>query len=114
MLLCIALVIYLLMSAGERTVQIIQLTHSQDRLEREVRLLDGEYTRLKSERDRLQSTTDVERVAREELNLIKLGETAVIVIPSQVAPDSTKVAPPQKAMVQDPPWRQWWGWLFGN
>ncbi|MSQ27817.1 MAG: septum formation initiator family protein [Dehalococcoidia bacterium] len=112
-LMFIALAIYLLMAAGQRTAQIIQLSDSHTRLSREVRFLDEEFTRLKAERDRLQSTIDIERVAREELNLIKPGETAVIVIASPRGSEA-KQAPAAEATEPAPPWRQWWGWMFGN
>lgn len=78
----VTLSIYFVFAFVQRTAQIYGLQQEETRLTREVRDLHARNTQLLQDRDGLQRDTDIEKVAREELNLIKPGETAVIVLPS--------------------------------
>lgn len=78
----ITLTIYFLFAFAQRTAQIYGLQQEETRLTREIKDLHVRNTQLLQDRDGLQRDTDIEKVAREELNLIKPGETAVIVLPS--------------------------------
>ncbi len=78
----VTLSIYFVFAFAQRTAQIYGLQQEETRLAREVRDLHARNAQLLQDRDGLQRDTDIEKVAREELNLIKPGETAVIVLPS--------------------------------
>ncbi len=59
----------------------------------------------------------VERVAREELNLVRPGETAYVVVPVGPQPTPAKPdvagAPARSLPDSRPPWMQWWDLFFG-
>lgn len=114
LMLCLVLSAYFVVALGERSAQILQLKNDEARLMREVATLHRTHAQLREERERLQSTTDIERVAREDLNLIKPGETAVIVIPSAAAVAAVKAEPAAAPADQSPPWRRWLDWIFGG
>lgn len=110
---------YFLLALAQRTLQIYQLKVEEARLQEEVAGLQQRYEALITERDDLLQDTDIEKIAREELNLIKPGETAVVVIPSQEATVKAQSAeapglPGQAAKPASwPPWAQLLRWLLG-
>ena len=79
---CVTLSVYFVFSIGSRTMQIYQLRQEENRLTDEVKTQQARNQQLAKEREGLQHDADIEKVAREELNLIKPGETAIIVLPS--------------------------------
>lgn len=113
---------YFLLAVGQRILHIYQLKVEETRLVREVADLRTRYHQLVAQRDGLMRDTDIEKVAREELNLIKEGETAVVVIPSQHAiaeaqrsPSAQRSPPPSKASEQAAsPGTQILQWFFGR
>ena len=113
---------YFLLALVQRTLHIYQLKVEETRLTREVADLRTRYHQLVAQRDGLMRDTDIEKVAREELNLIKEGETAVVVIPSQQAiaeaqrsPTARRSPPPSKASKQPvSPGTQILQWFFGR
>lgn len=112
----IALGLYFLVSVTQRTVQVYQLRQEEVRLQREVGSLEARHQQLVEQRDRLQSDTDIEKIAREQLNLIKPGETAVIVLPNKEATAQAQQQQPLTAPQQEAPpfWKGWWAWLTTN
>ncbi|MBU0494054.1 MAG: septum formation initiator family protein [Chloroflexi bacterium] len=66
----------------------------------------------------MQTEAYVERVAREELNLARPGETSYVVVP--VGPRATPVSPvaaeaPARSLPDSrPPWLQWWDLFFST
>lgn len=102
-----ALALYFGLATAQRTAQIYQLKQEELRLQREVAGLEVKYRQLAAERDRLQTDTDIEKVAREELNLIKPGETAVIVVASQEARERALQEPQPHPQEEPPSWLSW-------
>ena len=109
----ISLGLYFMVSVTQRTAQVYQLKQEEVRLQQEVGSLEARHQQLVEEKARLQSDTDIEKIAREQLNLIKPGETAVIVLPNKEATAQTQkqqvqTVPQQEAL---PFWKSWWAWL---
>jgi cell division protein FtsB len=63
-----------------------QLSGEEDRLQSEIDDLETRYERLRALDDYLNSDEYIEAVAREQLGLVKPGETAFIAIPTQPSP----------------------------
>lgn len=111
---------YFLLSLVQRTQQIYQLKVEEAQLQREVATLQQRYTVMVKERDGLLQDTDIEKVAREDLNLVKPGETAVVVIPSQEAVARAALMPQTPSAIESPdapalpPWARLWLWFSGQ
>lgn len=112
LLVSIAVVVSFLLSIGHRTIQIYQLQNEEARLRREVAVLEAKNKQLQVQQEGLKNDADIERIAREELNLIKLGETAVVVLPSQevIARMAPQAAARQEASASSR--KSWWERLF--
>lgn len=99
-----ALSVYFLVALGGRAVQLAQIHQQGRQLEQELALLQTREQRLIDDRDRLLQHQDIELIARRDLNLIKPGETAVIVYPA-FASDSPQPAAEEPAKPQrEPSW----------
>ena len=110
----VSLCVYFLFSVGNRTVQLYQLKQEEAQLQAELRTLDQQRQSLIEERDQLLTGTNVEKIAREELNLIKNGETAVVVLPTKdaVVRMQEELRVEQHTAAPNPV--RWWEWLFGS
>jgi len=74
--------------------------------------LEAERNNLEKEREYVQSPYYLEKVARDELNLSKAGETVVIVPDSQRILTETEAKPEE---TQDKAnWQKWWEVLSGS
>jgi cell division protein FtsB len=96
-------VVYFLITAALGGVRSYQLHQREGRLNAEIRELQGRYERLEALRDYLNSDEYVEAAAREELGLVREGETGFITIASQPSPSP---AP------DDPRPELWWDVLI--
>ena len=79
-------VTYFLVTAVLGSVRSYQLHQREERLRTEITELQGRYTRLEALRDYLNSDEYIEAAAREQLGLVREGETGFIAIASQPAP----------------------------
>jgi cell division protein FtsL len=89
-------------------------------LVRQERALDHKIADLKSHQERLMSDDEIERVAREELGMVRPGEVAFAVAPGSVKGDSQRTAPTLRApsvsaSVSGEAWyRHWWDAMVGS
>lgn len=111
LLLAVATVIVYLTSATvSRSYQLYQLKREEASLRKDIATQQARQEALLPEKGRVSSDSFVEKVAREELNLIKPGETAVIVLTSQ---PTTGSETEEKALPERRPnWRRWWDLFF--
>lgn len=106
--------LYFFIALGQRTLQVYQLKQEEVRLQGEVMALEVRNRQLSAQRDRLLTDTDIEKVAREELNLVKPGETAVIVLTNRQLTDGRQqedAAQSQEEPETSPFWQRLWSWL---
>ena len=108
----IAVVVSFLLSIGNRTIQIYQLQNEEAGLRREVAGLEAKNKQLQMQQEALKNDADIERIAREELNLIKPGETAVVVLPSQEVIARMEQQAAALKETAESPRRSWWERLF--
>lgn len=69
---------------------------SIDAAEHTVAVLSKENDRLASRVQRLDTDAEIERLAREQYNLVRPGEEAYAILPSRPAPRPEKRRPPKK------------------
>ena len=77
---------YFLIAAVLGAVRSYQLQQREDRLRSEIAELHGRYERLDALKAYLNSDEFIESAAREQLGLVRPGETGFITISSQPAP----------------------------
>ncbi|MCX6020424.1 MAG: septum formation initiator family protein [Chloroflexi bacterium] len=97
-----------------RAVQMVRITQDETRLRREVALVQERNAALRAQKEFYNSEAYVQRVAREELGLVKPGEIAVIVVnrPKAEAPPAPlppAVAPAPRGLLD-----RWGDALLGH
>lgn len=108
----IAVVVSFLLAIGHRTIQIYQLQKEGVQLQREVAVLEARNKQLQAQQEGLKNDADIERIAREELNLIKPGETAVVVLPSQEVITRMEQQAAVRQETSASSHKSWWERLF--
>lgn len=78
--------VYFLMTGAVGAIRAHQLRQQEDRLQQDIKDLQGRYDRLQALKDYLNSDEYVESVAREQLGLVKPGEEGIVAISSMPAP----------------------------
>ena len=77
---------YFLVTGATTALQSRQLSEREDRLRAEISDVQQRYQRLEGLRQYLDSSEYTEAVAREELGLVRQGETSIVVIPTVALP----------------------------
>ena len=77
---------YFLVTGATTALQSRQLSEREDRLRAEISDVQLRYQRLEALREYLDSNEYTEAVAREELGLVRRGETSIVVIPTAASP----------------------------
>ena len=101
-----ALFIFLSIAMSERTVQIFRLRGEINQLSRELKEMEARHQELLKEREYVSSEAYVEKVAREELGLVKPGEKGVVIVTVEgLAP--APPGPSDDAQKDQPFWQRW-------
>ena len=79
-------VVYFLVSGGFNAIRSHQLRQQEDRIEAEIRQIQARYQRLDDLREYLNSDEYVETVARQQLGLVREGETGFVVVSTVPTP----------------------------
>ncbi len=77
---------YFLVTGATTALRSSHLGEREDRLRSELAGLQQRYERLQALRDYLDSDEYIEAVAREEMGLVRRGETSIVVIPTVASP----------------------------
>ena len=113
LLLAVPIVAYFAFSAGGKVLQTYRLKQEENQILEEIKQLEARNLALQAYRDYVQSDEYIEKVAREELNLMKRGETAVIVLSPASSTASTEEPSSSVGKEEEPPlWKRWWDFLF--
>jgi cell division protein DivIC len=80
------IVSYFLVAGGTTALRSSRLSEREDRLEAEIAELQQRYERLEALSQYLGSEEYVEGVAREQLGLVREGETSIVVISTAPSP----------------------------
>ena len=110
--LAVPLVVYALYATGQKALENYRLNQQADRLESDVRSLRDENLRLQSQIVEARSDVAIETIAREDLGLVKPGDTPLTLLPAG-GQKATAEAPPPPEKSTPPPWQQWRDLVFG-
>ncbi len=110
--LAVPLLLYALVATGQKALDNYQLNQEADTLRAEVRALRDENVRLQEEMAAARTDAAIEAVAREQLGLVKPGDSAVVLVPAGQQ-EQTMEPTPRPAPPPPPPWQQWWNVFFG-
>jgi cell division protein FtsL len=130
--LAVPLLLYALVATGQKAVENYRLNQQADGLRSEIAELRAQNIQLQQDIERARTDSAIERIAREQLGLIRPGDHPLIVVPdgaesaapaavprSSVVPaavPSSGAAPavgtPSSAPTK-PTWRQWLDYFFG-
>ena len=87
-------VVYFLVSAGFSGIRAHQLRQQEGRLDTDIQQLQERYQRLDALRQYLKSDEYIEGVARQQLGLVRGGETGIVVVSTVASPTPTPGAGP--------------------
>jgi cell division protein DivIC len=109
--LVVPFLLYALFATGQKALDNYRLNQQADALRAEIRDLRNENISLQQQILEARTDASIERIARQQLGLIKPGDNPLVLIP-----DDTSTGQAQTAPKSDPPrplWRQWWDYFFG-
>ena len=86
---------YFLVTGATAALRASHLSDREDRLEAEIAGLQQRYERLEALREYLGSEEYIEAVAREQLGLVREGETSIVVISTAPSPTPDPDQPEQ-------------------
>jgi cell division protein FtsB len=112
----ITLTLSLIVDFGRKATASYRIRQEEVRLEQEVAALEAQQRELKERKASVQSDTFVEQWARQEMHLVRAGETAVIpiILPLTQAAEAQVRERAEAIEEQEPPcWQVWWA-LFLN
>ncbi|MHB1130827.1 MAG: FtsB family cell division protein [Chloroflexota bacterium] len=95
---------YFLFSLGGLALQGYRLSQRAATVQQDISTLKTENERLRREVERLQTPTAVEALARQQLGLVKSGETAAIVDFGPAGPPRDQPTPTPTAVAN---WQRW-------
>lgn len=120
----VPLLVYGAYSIGDRWYQNYLLTQQEEAIRAEVLRLREENLRLQRELNVARSDAGIEKVAREQLGLIKPGDTALQIVgpggPAASGPGAARSVPPAapaaepKPTPERPAWLRFLDGLFGR
>ena len=115
LLLAVPIVIYFAFTTAGKVLQNYHLRQEGNQILQEIKEIEARNLALQAYRDYVQSDEYIEKVAREELNLMKRGETAVIVLSPPSSTANTEEPPSSIGKKEEPPlWKRWWDFLAGH
>ena len=87
--------------------------HQRDAIaaeERKVAVLSAENEKLTGKVDRLHTDAEIERLAREQYNLVRPGEEAYAILPgpADARPETPAAAVPPPVVLEEVPDPSWW------
>ncbi len=110
----VILLVALFVSGMYPARQLVAKHNRIDSLKADSKRLDAEIAELRARRDALQTDAEVERLARQDLNMIRPGETAYAVVPGpSMVPKRVKqppLAPPDGPSAL----QRWWDAFRGS
>ncbi len=90
-----------------------RLNQQAEALRQEIQELKVQNEQLQKEATFLESAEGLEKMAREELGLVKPGEVAIITIPSKTE-EKTDQSLSESRKRGVPNWQRWWDIFFGR
>ena len=112
--LVIPLVAYFGLAAGQKAIEVYRLNQEAALVRAETEALKEENARLLMQVEYLKSDAYVEKIAREQLNLIKPGDKPVVVLAPEGRKDNgDRTQLTVENATDKPNWLRWWEFFFG-
>lgn len=117
-IMALPLALHALYATGQKAVDSFHLSQQAGAMQAEIDQLRQENLRLQRDIQSSRSDVEVERLAREQLGLVRPGDHAL----SLLEGDGRLASPPAPNTRQDartresdemPTWKQWWRFFFG-
>ena len=112
-LVALPLALYALYATGEKALESYRLNQRASQISEEVEQLRAENLRLQRQIEESRSDSTIEKMAREQLGLVKPGDQAVVVVAPTMTPALEPSVPPRAESPPPPTWEQWWHHFFG-
>ncbi|MDO8689183.1 MAG: septum formation initiator family protein [Dehalococcoidia bacterium] len=115
--LAIPLLAFLSFSTAKKAMEVYQLNQQAASIRQDIAQLKDRNAELRRQMEYVQSPEYVEKVAREQLNLVKPDDIPLVLVSPLVKVASGGPSPaPQPARPQDipPNWKRWWNLFFGD
>jgi cell division protein FtsL len=113
-LLAVPILLYALGATGQKAIDNYRLNQQAEALRVEVLNLRSQNIELQREINEARSDAAVEKIAREQLGLVKPGDNALIIDPVPGAPAAPPAAPTPTPAPEPPPWQQWRDLFFSG
>jgi len=98
-------VLYLVLLTGQRALEAYRVNQDVDAVRRDIDMLRTRNIALQAELSSSRLDDDIERIARNELNMVRPGDAPVVLVwPDGNGKRPADNAPPQAA---EPAWRSW-------
>jgi cell division protein FtsL len=109
----VPLLLYALVLTGQKALDNYRLNKDAEALRTEVVTLRNQNVELQNEIEQARTDAAIEKIAREQLGLIKPGDKPLVLVGATgaVAQPQPQAAPPNSE--PPPTWRQWWDYFFG-
>jgi cell division protein FtsB len=108
----VPLLLYALVATGQKALDNYRLNREADGLRAEVIALRDENIDLQRQIELARRDAAIEAIAREQLGLVKAGDSALIVVgDAPTPPAQVPLAPKEREPLA--PWRQWLNLFFG-
>ena len=82
----VLIVVYFLFTFAGNAIKGHQLNQQENQLNDEIASMQDQYQRLQALEQYMKSDEYIEAVAREQLGLVKPGETGIVAVPTQPSP----------------------------
>jgi cell division protein FtsL len=113
--LAVPLLLYALVATGQKALDNYGLNQQADQLRAEVTALRTENIQLQQQIEAARSDTAIERIARQQLGLVKPGDKPVVLVDVDAPPAERPSMPAARrdpTLSAQPIWRQWWDYFF--
>lgn len=114
--LAIPLLAYLSFATARKAMEVYQLNQQASQIRQEIGQLKDRNAELRRQTEYLQSPEYVEKVAREQLNLVRPGDIPLVLVHSsgkEPTPEPVPT-PPEVRTSSHPNWQRWWNFFFGE
>lgn len=112
--LAVPLLLYALVATGQKAAENYQLNQQAEALRVQIAGLRQQNIDLQQKIEDARTDGAIEKIAREQLGLIKPGDHAVVLVSQRDSSSAQQPAPAASpAAAPKPVWRQWWDYFFG-
>ncbi len=100
-------VLYLVLLTGQRALEAYRVNQGVDAVRRDIDVQRARNVQLQAELSSARLDDDIERIARDELNMVKPGDQAVVLVWPDGSAKRNGESGAGKPAVPEPHWRTW-------